>query len=100
MSDELRDYELVVIADPTLDDEGLATLNQRVASTIAAGNGTVTETNVWGRRKLAYEIRKQTEGIYVQTNFQLVPSASRELERTLKLDEQIIRYQIIRLEED
>lgn len=100
MSDALRDYELVVIADPTLDDEGLAALNQRIANAIAAGNGTITGTNVWGRRKLAYAIGKQTEGIYVQINFQMAPSASRELERTLKLDEPIIRYQIIRLDED
>lgn len=100
MSDALRDYELVAIADPMLDDEGLAALNQRVANAIATGNGTVTETSVWGRRKLAYEIRKQTEGIYLQVNFQMAPSASRELERTLKLDEQIIRYQIIRLDQD
>lgn len=100
MSDVLRDYELVVIADPTLDEEGVATLNQRVAEMISAGNGTVTNTNVWGRRKLTYSIRKQTEGIYVQINFQMAPSASRELERMLKLDEQIIRYLIIRLDEE
>lgn len=100
MSDVLRDYELVVIADPTLDEEGVSTLNQRVAEMISAGNGTVTNTNVWGRRKLTYIIRKQTEGIYVQINFQMAPSASRELERMLKLDEQIIRYLIIRLDEE
>lgn len=100
MSDVLRDYELVAIATPTLDDEGVATLVQRVSGWIAAGNGTVTGTNVWGRRKLAYMIRKQTEGIYVQINFQIASSASRELERLLQLDEQIIRYQIIRLDEN
>lgn len=100
MSDVLRDYELVAIADPTLDDEGLAALNQRMTNAIVAGNGSISQTNVWGRRKLAYAIRKQTEGIYVQVNFQMLPSASRELERTLTLDEQIIRYQIIRMDED
>ncbi|OQA41283.1 MAG: 30S ribosomal protein S6 [Chloroflexi bacterium ADurb.Bin325] len=99
MSD-LRDYEMVYIAVPQLDDEGLATLNQRVAGWIAAANGAVTDTNVWGRRKLTYEIRKQTEGIYVQINFQLVPSATRELERNLRLDEQVIRHLVVRLGED
>ena len=100
MSDVLRDYELVLIAVPQLDDEGLAALNQRVAGWITAGNGTVTGTNVWCRRSLAYAIRRQTEGIYIQVNLQLTPSASRELERNLRLDEQIIRYLIVRTDED
>ncbi len=100
MSDVLRDYEMVYIAVPQLDDEGLATLNQRVAGWITAANGTVTDTNVWGRRKLTYAIRKQTEGIYIQINFQLTPSATRELERNLRLDEQVIRHLVIRLGED
>jgi len=100
MSDALRDYELMFIAVPQLDDEGLATLNQRVAEWIAAANGTVTETNVWGHRQLAYPIRRYSDGIYVQVNFQLSPSDSRELERNLRLDEQIIRHMVIRLDED
>lgn len=100
MSNVLRDYELVAIANPTLDDEGVTALVQRIADWIAAGNGTLMQTNVWGRRKLAYAIRKQTEGIYVQVNFQLAPLASRELERQLQLEEQIIRYQVIRLDEE
>lgn len=99
MSDVLRDYELVLIVVPQLDDEALATLTQRVAGWITAANGTVTGTNVWGRRNLTYAIRKQTEGIYVLINFQLTPSASRELERSLRLDEQIIRHLVVRLDE-
>lgn len=100
MSDAPRDYEMVVIAVPTLDDEGLAALNQRVSGWITAAKGTITDTNVWGRRKLAYPIRKQTEGIYVQMNFQLAPSASRELDHQLRLEEQIMRHLIIRLDEE
>ena len=100
MSDVLRDYEMIYIAVPQLDDESLATLNQRVAGWITSANGTVTDTNVWGRRKLTYAIRKQTEGIYIQINFQLTPSATRELERNLRLDEQVIRHLVIRLGED
>ena len=55
---------------------------------------------MWGRRNLAYAIRKLTEGIYVVINFQLDPSGTRELDRNLRLDEQIIRYLAIRLDED
>lgn len=100
MSTDLRDYELVLIVVPQLDDEGLATFTERVSGWITAVNGTVTGTNVWGRRQLAYAIRKHTEGIYVMVNFQLAPGATRELERNLKLDEQIIRHLIVRPDMD
>jgi small subunit ribosomal protein S6 len=100
MEQAVRDYELVFIAVPTLEDEALATLNERVAGWIAGAKGTVTGTKVWGRQKLAYQIRKQIEGIYVQVNFQLPPSACRDLERNLRIDEQIIRHLLVRPDED
>jgi small subunit ribosomal protein S6 len=100
MSDILRDYEMVVIAAPQLDDEALSTLTQRISGWITGANGAVSETNVWGRRSMLYPIKKQTEGIYVQFNFQLAPSASRELERNLRLDEKVIRHLVIRLDEE
>ena len=92
MSDILRDYEMVVIATAQLDDEGLANLTQRISGWITSANGAVSETNVGGRRSMLFPIKKQTEGIYLQVNFQLTPSASRELERSLRLDEKIIRH--------
>jgi len=100
MLNAVRDYELVLIAVPLLDDEGLAALNERVANWIAAANGTVTKTSVWGRQKLAYQIGKHTDGIYVQLDFQLAPSASRGLEHNLRIEEQIIRHLVVRLSED
>jgi len=100
MQDRIRDYELVVIAVPQLEDESLAALNERVAGWIASNDGVVTGTNVWGRRRLAYPIRKQTEGIYVLYNFQLAANAVRELERNLRLEEQIIRHLVVRLDEE
>ena len=99
MDQLLRNYEMIVIANPALDDEGLATLNQRIAGWITAGGGTVANTSVWGRRQLAYAIRKQTSGIYVQFDFQLAPSASRELDRSLRIDENVIRHLVVRLDE-
>jgi len=100
MTDTMRNYELIVIAVPQLDDEGVASLNQRVTDWITAGNGIVTGTDVWGRRQMTYAIRKLSEGIYVKYDFQLSPSAARELERSLRLDEQIIRHLVVRLDED
>jgi small subunit ribosomal protein S6 len=100
MEQAVRDYELVYIAVPTLEDQALATLNERVAGWIVGAKGTVTGTKVWGRQKLAYQIRKQTEGTYVQVNFQLPPSACRDLERNLRIDEQVIRHLLVRPDED
>jgi small subunit ribosomal protein S6 len=100
MEQAVRDYELVYIVVPTLEEQALTTLNERVAGWILGAKGTVTGTKVWGRQKLAYAIRKQTEGIYVQVNFQLPPSACRDLERNLQIDEQIIRHLVVRPNED
>lgn len=100
MSDAMHEYELVLIAVPQLDDEAVATLTQRVTGWITAANGVIAGTSVWGRRQLAYAIRKLTEGIYIQINFQMNPAASRELDRNLRLDEQIIRHLVIRTDED
>ena len=100
MSNVLRDYELIVIAVPQLEEAALATLTQRIAGWIAAANGTGTNTNVWGRRALAYAINKQTDGIYIQFNFQLASNETRDLERNLRLDEQVIRHLVIRLDEE
>jgi small subunit ribosomal protein S6 len=96
----VRDYELVYIAVPTLEDQALTALNELVAGWITSAHGTVTGTKVWGRQKLAYQIRKQTEGIYVQVNFQLPPSSCRDLERNLQIEEQIIRHLVVRPNED
>jgi small subunit ribosomal protein S6 len=99
MEQAMRDYELVLIAVPQLEEQALATLNERVAGWITSAQGTVTGTKVWGRQKLAYQIQKQTEGIYVQVNFQLPPSACRDLERNLQIDEQIVRHLLVRPDE-
>lgn len=99
MNNTVRDYELVLITGSQLDEQALEALHQRVNGWIAAGGGTLTGTNVWGRRPLAYEVSKHNDGIYVQYNFQLPTQATRELERNLRIDEQIIRHLVVRLDE-
>ena len=66
MADRIHDYELVVIALPELDEQAVASLNERVNGWITSAGGTVANTDVWGRRRLTYPIRKHTDGIYVQ----------------------------------
>ena len=95
----MHDYEMIVIAAVELDEPGIAALNERIANWIKAGGGTEPKTSVWGRRRLAYAINKRTDGIYVQYNYQMLPAASRDLDRNLRIDEQIIRHMIIRTDE-
>jgi small subunit ribosomal protein S6 len=67
---------------------------------VAASGGQVTQVDLWGRRRLAYPIRKQSEGQYILMQTQMTPSAMREIERNLRLNEQILRFQIIRTDEE
>ncbi len=100
MAENLHDYEMIVIAVPELDEQGITTLNERISNWITGSGGTTPQTNVWGRRRLAYAIKKRTDGIYVQYNYQMNPSASRDLDRNLRIDEQVVRHMIVRTDEE
>jgi small subunit ribosomal protein S6 len=100
MPENTHSYELVIIVVPQLDDQGVAAVVERYTNWITAAGGTVGGTNIWGRRALAYTIKKQNDGVYVQFNFELPPAQSRELERNLRIDEQIIRHLLVRPAED
>ncbi len=91
----MRNYEVALIAHPDLNDEALAGLVERVKGWITAAGGTIGEVNLWGRRRLAYPIRKQNEGQYVFVPAQMPPGATRELERNLRLTEPIMRFLIV-----
>lgn len=99
MDQLLREYEMVVVLNAALDDEALAALNQKISGWITTAGGSVANINVWGRRQLAYQIGKHTSGIYVQFDFQLAPSASRELERNLRIEENVVRHLVVRCDE-
>ncbi len=100
MAENMHDYEMVVIAAPELDEQGVANLNERISNWITSSGGSAPQTNVWGKRRLAYAIKKRTDGIYVQYNYQMDPGASRDLDRNLRIDEQVIRHMIVRLDEE
>lgn len=95
----MRNYELTFIVHPEVEDEGLASVIEKVSQFITAGNGQVTNVNHWGRRRLAYPIQKQREGYYVLMQVQLDPASINELERNLKLTEQVIRYLLVRVDD-
>jgi small subunit ribosomal protein S6 len=92
----MREYELTFIIRPDQEDEGFNSVIEKVTGYVQAGGGEVTKTDVWGRRRLAYQINKYAEGYYVIMQLQMEPSAHDELERDLRLNEDVIRYLLIR----
>lgn len=94
----MRDYELVYIIRPTVDEEGVTNVVESVSGLVKAGDGEVTSVDVWGRRTLAYPINNHREGVYVLSRVKMPPSALTELERNLKLSEEIIRYLLVRVD--
>jgi len=92
-------YELVFIVQPELEEEAVTALVDKVTQTISELKGQVNQVDSWGKRRLAYPIKKYLEGFYFLMQVQLPTTAVRELERALKLMEDIIRYLIVRKDE-
>ncbi len=92
-------YELVYIVRPTVEEQTLAAVNEKIAKFINSGGGAITHRDDWGKRRLAYSVLKFTEGFYTVLQFNLPPSAVRELERSLQLTEEILRYLVVRVDE-
>ncbi len=88
-------YEVVFIVHPDLDENGLKGVIDRVQGWITDGGGTVDKVDQWGRRRLAYPIRKQREGQFVYIESQFAPKFSAELERNLRFLEPVMRFSII-----
>ena len=88
----MREYELVFVVHPDLDDSAFKELVDRVKSWITDSGGQVSKVDLWGKRKLAYPIRKQKEGQYVIMKTQMSPAYCSQLERNLRLQEPVLRY--------
>ena len=95
----MRDYELAFIIQPNIDQEGVTGVVEKVSQFVQAGDGSVTSVDVWGRKTLAYPINNQKEGIYVLLKANMLPASLGELERNLKLSEEIIRYLLVKNED-
>ena len=89
-------YELMFIADPELDERGQKKLTEQYLELVTKEGGSVENTDIWGRRKLAYEIDGKTEGNYVVVNYTTTPEVSAELDRVLNLNESVVRTKILR----
>lgn len=95
----MRDYELMYIVRPNLADDEIAPVVERVTNYIATLGGQVKDVNQtapWGRRRMAYNIENFQDGYYVVTNLLLDPTQSSELERSLRLSDDILRHILVR----
>ena len=95
----MRLYELMIILDPEIEERTVAPSLDKYLKVVTTEGGSVDKVDIWGRRRLAYEIQKKTEGIYAVVNFTATSEATQELDRQLKLNEQIMRTKVLRAEE-
>lgn len=91
----MRDYELVIIVTPEIDEAATADTVEKVKSWITDTGGSIESFEEWGRQKLAYMIRNQKEGQYYLFNLKMDPSAVATLERNFRIQESILRFLII-----
>jgi small subunit ribosomal protein S6 len=92
----LRAYEVMVILDPSLEERTVGPSLDKYLNVIRKDGGTVESVDVWGRRRMAYEIKKNQEGIYAVVTLNAEPDTVKELDRQLTLNESVLRTKVIR----
>jgi small subunit ribosomal protein S6 len=92
----LRAYEVMVILDPSLEERTVGPSLDKYLNVIRKDGGSVESVDIWGRRRMAYEIKKNQEGIYAVVNLTAEPDSVKELDRQLTLNESILRTKVIR----
>jgi small subunit ribosomal protein S6 len=92
----MRHYELMVILDPDLEERTVAPSLDQFLTVIRGGGGSVEKVDVWGKRRLSYEIGKKTEGIYAVIDLSAEPALVKELDRQLNLNEAVLRTKVLR----
>lgn len=94
----MRRYEMMIILDASLEEQTVQPSLDQFLTVVKAGGGSVDKVDVWGRRRLAYEIDKKTDGIYAVIDMLAEPDTVRELDRQLSLNEAVLRTKILRPE--
>ena len=95
----MHQYELMVILDPEIDERTVAPSLDKFLNVIRTDGGTIDKIDIWGKRRLAYEINKKSEGIYAVVDMTASPESTIELDRQLKLSEAVMRTKVLRAEE-
>jgi small subunit ribosomal protein S6 len=92
----MRQYEMMIILDPSLEERTVQPSLDQFLRVVTSAGGTVDKIDVWGRRRLAYEIDKKSEGIYTVIELKAEPETVKELDRQLNLNEAVMRTKILR----
>ena len=92
----MREYELMVILDPSIDERTVAPQMEKYLEQVTANGGSVEKVDIWGKRRLAYDILKRSEGIYVVINMTTTPEIALEINRVMTLNESILRTKLLR----
>ncbi|MEX0974158.1 MAG: 30S ribosomal protein S6 [Bacillota bacterium] len=94
----MRKYELLFITNAEYDEEKVASVTQRYQDVITRGNGVVKTSEKWGKRRLAYEINDQRDGLYILMTFEAERDVSAEIDRLMKIDQDVLRHMVTRLD--
>ena len=95
----LRDYEMVLIISPEVEEEGVNNTIENITQFITGKGGVVSEIEQWGKRRLAYPVKHFAEGNYVLTRFKVKPDITKELKANLEISERVLRHLLINLED-
>ena len=93
---KLKDYELIFILNPEMAEEAIESRINNINQFITTREGVITDTQKWGKKKLAYPIKHSLEGFYVLVKFQTKPAKAKELEANLRISEEVIRHLLIK----
>jgi small subunit ribosomal protein S6 len=96
----MRPYEVMVILEPTLEESAVQAVVNRSTELLQSGGSTVNKVDKWGKRRFSYEIAKKTEGFYVLLDVSSEPGPMSELDRALRLADDVLRHKIVRLPEE
>jgi small subunit ribosomal protein S6 len=96
VASSLRHYEIMIILDPSLDERTVAPSLDTFLNVVTSDGGSVDKVDIWGKRRLAYEIDKHADGIYAVIDVQAKPAAVAELDRQLNLNESVLRTKVLR----
>ena len=94
----MKKYDLVSILRPTAEDSVVNEIHQNITEVITSNGGNVQEQGVWQKRKLAYQIETFNEGIYTITSFEGPANLPNELDRVLKISDDVIRHKVLKME--
>src|SRR5579859_8290426 len=95
----MRHYEMMIILDPGLEEGTVQPSLEQFLTVVTTGGGSVDKVDVWGKRRLAYEIDKRSEGIYAVIDMMALPDSVAELDRQLGLNEAVLRTKVMRVEQ-